>query len=176
MTLAVRQEGFGGFASIAVRAAIPGIRHPARSRAVEVTPEVGINTRTSLSPETLMPRPTALSTCAAAAATAVRGLLASSVVLGFAGTASAHHGFGNFDRNTEVVLKGTVKGLDFVNPHAYVYFEVAAADGAKTAVPLRDARRHRAAPLGLVAGDVQARRADRDHRARPTASTRIRAT
>ncbi len=59
-------------------------------------------------------------------------MLASSVALGIAGTASAHHGFGNFDRTTEVVLKGTVKGLDFVNPHAYVYFEVAAADGAAT--------------------------------------------
>ena len=59
-------------------------------------------------------------------------MLASCVALGFAGTASAHHGFGNFDRTTEVVLKGTVKSLDFVNPHAYVYFDVAAADGAKT--------------------------------------------
>jgi hypothetical protein len=44
----------------------------------------------------------------------------------------AHHGFGNFDRSKEVSLKGTVTGIDFVNPHAYVYFEVTAADGSKT--------------------------------------------
>jgi hypothetical protein len=48
------------------------------------------------------------------------------------GPAAAHHGFGNFDRSREVDLKGTVTGIDFVNPHAYVYFEVAGADGAKT--------------------------------------------
>jgi len=50
----------------------------------------------------------------------------------FAGTASAHHGFGNFDTNKEVTLKGTVTGLDFVNPHTYVYFSVVGDDGAKT--------------------------------------------
>ncbi|HUL82595.1 MAG TPA: DUF6152 family protein [Gammaproteobacteria bacterium] len=47
------------------------------------------------------------------------------------GTASAHHGFGNFDTNKEETLKGTVTGLDFVNPHSYVYFSVIGDDGAK---------------------------------------------
>jgi hypothetical protein len=50
----------------------------------------------------------------------------------FARTASAHHGFGNFDTNKEITLKGSVTGLDFVNPHAYVYFSVVGDDGAKT--------------------------------------------
>jgi hypothetical protein len=50
-----------------------------------------------------------------------------------AGAASAHHGFGNFDRSREVALEGTVTGIDFVNPHAYVYFEATNADGTKTA-------------------------------------------
>ena len=63
----------------------------------------------------------------------------------------------------EVVLKGTVKAIDFVNPHAYVYFDVAAADGTQT--PYRCEMR--AATVlrrsGWSAGDVQARRADRDH-------------
>lgn len=45
------------------------------------------------------------------------------------GTAAAHHGFGNFDRSREVSLEGTVASIDFVNPHAYVYFDVRAADG-----------------------------------------------
>jgi len=80
-----------------------------------------------------MPRsPVFLNGLSAVGASAARGLLAGACALGVAGTASAHHGFGNFDRTTEVVLKGTVKGLDFVNPHAYVYFDVAGADGAKT--------------------------------------------
>jgi len=48
------------------------------------------------------------------------------------GTASAHHGFGNFDTSKEQTLKGTLTGLDFVNPHSYVYFSVVGGDGAKT--------------------------------------------
>jgi hypothetical protein len=60
--------------------------------------------------------------------------LAPSLLLAVAltGGASAHHGFGNFDTNQEVTLKGTVTGIDFVNPHAYVYFTVNEAGGAKT--------------------------------------------
>src|SRR5512134_1909669 len=50
-----------------------------------------------------------------------------------AGAASAHHGFGNFDRSREVKLEGTITSIDFVNPHAYVYFEATNADGTKTA-------------------------------------------
>jgi hypothetical protein len=50
-----------------------------------------------------------------------------------AGSASAHHGFGNFDRSREVALEGTVTGIDFVNPHAYVYFEATNPDGTKVA-------------------------------------------
>ncbi len=49
------------------------------------------------------------------------------------GAASAHHGFGNFDRSREVSLEGTITSIDFVNPHAYVYFEAASADGTKVA-------------------------------------------
>ena len=50
-----------------------------------------------------------------------------------AGAASAHHGFGNFDRSREVTLEGTITSIDFVNPHAYVYFETTNPDGTKTA-------------------------------------------
>jgi hypothetical protein len=49
------------------------------------------------------------------------------------GTTAAHHGFGNFDRSREVSLEGTVASIDFVNPHAYVYFDVRGADGTTTA-------------------------------------------
>ena len=53
--------------------------------------------------------------------------------LSLATLAHAHHGFGNFDTTREIALEGTVTGIDFVNPHAYVYFDVKAADGSKVA-------------------------------------------
>jgi hypothetical protein len=50
-----------------------------------------------------------------------------------ASAANAHHGFGNFDRSREVSVEGTITSIDFVNPHAYVYFEATNEDGTKTA-------------------------------------------
>jgi hypothetical protein len=41
----------------------------------------------------------------------------------------AHHGFGRFDPQREITLAGTLTGIDFVNPHAYLYFDAVAADG-----------------------------------------------
>jgi hypothetical protein len=64
--------------------------------------------------------------------TPLRLAAACAAVLG-AHTAAAHHGFGNFDRSREVALEGTITGIDFVNPHAYVYFEATNPDGTKVA-------------------------------------------
>ncbi|MES2624728.1 MAG: DUF6152 family protein [Pseudomonadota bacterium] len=50
-----------------------------------------------------------------------------------AATASAHHGFGNFALNEDVKLTGVITRLDFVNPHAWVHFDVTNADGTHTA-------------------------------------------
>jgi len=44
--------------------------------------------------------------------------------------ALAHHGAGTFDRNSNVELTGVVTGVDFVNPHAWVYFDVTDAQGS----------------------------------------------
>jgi uncharacterized protein DUF6152 len=60
-------------------------------------------------------------------------LAAACAALLAAGAASAHHGFGNFDRSREVALEGTITSIDFVNPHAYVYFEATNPDGTKVA-------------------------------------------
>jgi hypothetical protein len=76
--------------------------------------------------------PVLLAALRAAATTPARCAFTGAIVLATASAASAHHGFGNFDRNTEVVLEGTVKSIDFVNPHAYVYFDVPGADGTQT--------------------------------------------
>jgi hypothetical protein len=63
----------------------------------------------------------------------IRGAMAvAAACLSPIGVALAHHGFGNFDTKREVALEGTITGLDFVNPHSYVYFDVTAADGTKT--------------------------------------------
>jgi hypothetical protein len=53
-------------------------------------------------------------------------LLAAAVV---AAPVAAHHGFGRFDPTKDVTLQGTLTGIDFVNPHAYLYFDAMAADG-----------------------------------------------
>jgi hypothetical protein len=43
--------------------------------------------------------------------------------------ASAHHGFGRFNSRENIEVEGTLTGLDFVNPHAYVYFDAVGDDG-----------------------------------------------
>src|SRR5690606_7100105 len=47
----------------------------------------------------------------------------------------AHHGFGRFDPSREIELEGTLTGIDFVNPHSYMYFDAVGADGEVT--PMR---------------------------------------
>jgi len=44
--------------------------------------------------------------------------------------AFAHHGIGRFDPRGHLEVEGTLTGLDFVNPHSYVYFDAVDADGA----------------------------------------------
>jgi len=46
-----------------------------------------------------------------------------------ASAALAHHGFGNIDPTKTVTLEGTLTSVDFVNPHAYLYFDAVGADG-----------------------------------------------
>jgi hypothetical protein len=48
-------------------------------------------------------------------------------------TALAHHGFGTFVMDEDVEITGTVTGLDFVNPHSWLYLDVTQADGTVAA-------------------------------------------
>ena len=64
-----------------------------------------------------------------------RGLSLAIGALALAAPAWAHHGFGRFDPTKDVTIEGTLTGIDFVNPHAYLYFEATAADGKVT--PMR---------------------------------------
>ena len=48
--------------------------------------------------------------------------------------ALAHHSFtAEYDREKPVTLKGIVTSLDWVNPHAWIYFDVKDDDGKTTA-------------------------------------------
>ncbi len=43
--------------------------------------------------------------------------------------ARPHHGIANFDLNTDIELTGTVTRVDFLNPHSWLYLEVAGDGG-----------------------------------------------
>ena len=44
--------------------------------------------------------------------------------------ADAHHSFGTFDMNKNIELAGTIAGVDFVNPHAWLRVDTRAPDGS----------------------------------------------
>ena len=50
--------------------------------------------------------------------------------LAIAGQAHAHHSFAMFDRQKEVVLKGTVRQFQWTNPHSFIEIDVADPQGA----------------------------------------------
>ena len=59
--------------------------------------------------------------------------LAISCLLGLAVSAFAHHGFGvEFDGSKCLDLKGTLSGVTWENPHAYLQMDVTDADGKTT--------------------------------------------
>ena len=57
------------------------------------------------------------------------------LMVAFAPEASTHHGFGTFLMNEDVRITGTVTGLDFVNPHSWLYLNVTQPDGKVAAMP-----------------------------------------
>ncbi len=58
-------------------------------------------------------------------------LLASAIGLACAAPAAAHHGPGTFDLRSNVSYPvATLTGVDMINPHSWLYFEVKQADGS----------------------------------------------
>jgi hypothetical protein len=51
------------------------------------------------------------------------------VCLAAAGEAWAHHGVANFDLNKEITIRGTATRLSLVNPHSWLFLDVAGSDG-----------------------------------------------
>ena len=65
-----------------------------------------------------------------------RGSYIVAAALAFAAAdASAHHGIANFDLNKDIELEGVITELAFVNPHSWLYLNVAGANGEST--PMR---------------------------------------
>src|SRR6187200_303449 len=67
----------------------------------------------------------------------VRGLLSlaggTALSLVVAAPAAAHHSFAaEFDAKAPVTLKGTVKQMDWVNPHSWIHLDVKNPDGTVT--------------------------------------------
>jgi len=56
------------------------------------------------------------------------------VAVAIAPGATAHHGFGTFLMNEDVEITGKVTGLDFVNPHSWLYLDVTQPDGKVVAM------------------------------------------
>jgi hypothetical protein len=55
-------------------------------------------------------------------------------VAAVAPAALAHHGFGTFVMDEDIEITGTVTGLDFVNPHSWLYLDVVDENGETVAM------------------------------------------
>jgi hypothetical protein len=55
------------------------------------------------------------------------------LLLGYAAAAAAHHGVANFDLNKEITISGTIRRIDLVNPHSWLYLDVAGDAGGVVA-------------------------------------------
>ncbi|MES2625697.1 MAG: DUF6152 family protein [Pseudomonadota bacterium] len=58
--------------------------------------------------------------------------LGSLVLLLAALPASAHHGLANFNLNIDLTVEGTIADIAMINPHSWIYVDVADANGAVT--------------------------------------------
>jgi hypothetical protein len=61
-----------------------------------------------------------------------RALCAAIAAATVSSIAWAHHGFGRFDPTQDITVEGTLTGVDFVNPHAWLYFDAVGTDGTVT--------------------------------------------
>jgi hypothetical protein len=62
----------------------------------------------------------------------IRAAFAAAALLSLAAPVAAHHGGGTFDGSKELKLTGTFTGLDLINPHSWIYFEVKGTGGQVT--------------------------------------------
>lgn len=58
-----------------------------------------------------------------------RPVAAAALLIWLAGPAIAHHGISNWDLNRDISISGTLKKIDLINPHSWIFLEVKGADG-----------------------------------------------
>jgi hypothetical protein len=63
------------------------------------------------------------------AQTALRALILVGFVAGGTRLAVAHHSYSAFDMNNQKVVSGTVKKMDWSNPHSWIWLDVANEQG-----------------------------------------------
>jgi len=64
----------------------------------------------------------------------IRYVFVFAVSLGMSPWVVAHHGFGTFVLDEDIEVTGTVTGFDFVNPHSWLYLDVAEEGGETVAM------------------------------------------
>jgi hypothetical protein len=59
----------------------------------------------------------------------VTAIVAAALIVGAAVSATAHHSFAVFDLTTQKSIDGTVKKVDWTNPHVWIWVDVPTAGG-----------------------------------------------
>ena len=54
----------------------------------------------------------------------IPAVMAASILAGSIGPASAHHSFAQFDMSQTLTLSGTVRTLEWTNPHVWLWLDV----------------------------------------------------
>jgi hypothetical protein len=83
-------------------------------------------------------------------------LLLAAAVAAIPAVSSAHHAFAaEYDADKPIKLEGTVQKVRFVNPHSWLYLDVANADGSVTTWGLEFGSPNALANAGLSKEDVK---------------------
>src|SRR5215471_2494119 len=84
----------------------------------------------------------------------VHVIVACSMLIGFAGSALAHHSAAAFDTQQEIKVSGTVTEYKFRNPHVYMSLQLKKADGSTSLMEVEAGAASVLSPLGFTKDSV----------------------
>src|SRR5262245_44878073 len=84
----------------------------------------------------------------------VHVIMACSMLIGFAGSALAHHSAAAFDTQQEIKVSGTVTVYKFRNPHVYMSLQLKKADGSTSLMEVEAGAASVLSPLGFTKDSV----------------------
>src|SRR5215510_7242556 len=84
----------------------------------------------------------------------VHVIVACSMLVGFAGSALAHHSAAAFDTQQEIKVSGTVTEYKFRNPHVYMSLQLKKADGSTSLMEVEAGAASVLSPLGFTKDSV----------------------